>query len=164
MKRPLDGAGRSRRHLLGSIRVRPAAAVIAELLRAHPDGLPLAALWPLTGVSRRMTTASAEDAIAAGLVVRCGSGSRNFRYAAVEHAARVQALIAAASAASAAWVKSPDRMRVRRRGAAVARPYSAREEQPDLPVRRVIVPAAECEPLAPHVRGPASVWHMGQGT
>lgn len=55
-------------------------------------------------------------------------------------------------------------MRVRRRGAAVARPYSAREEQPDLPVRRVIVPAAECEPLAPHVRGPASVWHMGQGT
>lgn len=154
----------SRRHLLGSIRVRPAAAVIAELLRAHPDGLPLAALWPLTGVSRRMTTASAEDAIAAGLVVRCGSGSRNFRYAAVEHAARVQALIAAASAASAAWAKSPDRMRVRRRGAAVARPYSAREEQPDLPVRRVIVPAAECEPLAPHVRGPASVWHMGQGT
>lgn len=164
MKRSLDGAGGSRRHLLGSIRVRPAAAVIAELLRAHPDGLPLAALWPLTGVSRRMTTASAEDAIAAGLVVRCGSGSRNFRYAAVEHAARVQALIAAASAASAAWAKSPDRMRVRRRGAAVARPYSAREEQPDLPVRRVIVPAAECEPLAPHVRGPASVWHMGQGT
>ena len=164
MKRSLDGAGGSRRHLLGSIRVRPAAAVIAELLRAHPDGLPLAALWPLTGVSRRMTTASAEDAIAAGLVVRCGSGSRNFRYAAVEHAARVQALIAAASAASAAWAKSRDRMRVRRRGAAVARPYSAREEQPDLPVRRVIVPAAECEPLAPHVRGPASVWHMGQGT
>lgn len=164
MKRPLDGAGGSRRHLLGSIRVRPAAAVIAELLRAHPDGLPLAALWPLTGVSRRMTTASAEDAIAAGLVVRCGSGSRNFRYAAVEHVARVQALIAAASAASAAWAKSPDRMRVRRRGAAVARPYAARDEQPDLPVRRVIVPAAECEPLAPHVRGPASVWHMGQGT
>lgn len=156
-----------KRHMLGCIRVRASAEATAAVVRGCSSGMTLTQLCAaMPEYSRRMVTNSAEDAIAAGLIVRCGSGSRNFRYAAVEHAAQVRALIAAAAAAAAAnaAAKTRDRARVRRRGVPVARPYSARELKPDLPVRRVIVPAAQCEPLAPHVRGPVSVWHMGQGT
>lgn len=154
-----------KRHMLGCIRVRASAEATAAVVRGCSSGMTLTQLCAsMPEYSRRMVMNSAEDAIAAGLIVRCGSGSRNFRYAAVEHAAQVRALIAAAATAANAAAKIRDRARVRRRGVPVARPYSARELKPDLPVRRVIVPAAQCEPLAPHVRGPVSVWHMGQGT
>lgn len=146
----------SNRHMLGSISCRPSAEKIAEILRAHPAGLPLAELVPLACVSRRMTTASAEDAIAAGLVVRCGGGARNFRYAAAEHAAAVQAAIDAARAESVARKCARDRMRLRRRGANVARGYVPVDES--LQIRRVIVPAGSVPP--PECRAPRSVWEL----
>jgi hypothetical protein len=156
------------RHRLGCIKVRPSAEALAAVLRPCAEGWTLKQLCAaLPAHSRRMVWASAEDAIAAGLVVRCGSGSRNFRYAAAEHAAAVQALIRAQSVAARSRKRvraaEYERTRMRRRrhgGDDVARAYALAElEERELAVRRVIVPAGSVPP--PYTVAPRSVWEFG---